>query len=95
MRLRLLVAVVRIATASLCLRGTVRSDRPRDRGSVVQRPRGARAAWYLGSDEGQLSGRLVASGVATEVEDGAGPGTVLIQFNFIIRPSRSCLSDST
>jgi hypothetical protein len=25
---------------------------------------------------------LIASGVATMVEDGAGPGTVLIQFNF-------------
>ena len=25
---------------------------------------------------------LVASGIATQVEDGAGPGTILIQFNF-------------
>ena len=82
MRLRLLVAVVSIATAAFVL--AVPS------GATVHEIVGQ---WCSGHAELEPPGisdptkknfarPLVASGIATEVEDGAGPGTVLIQFNF-------------
>lgn len=82
MRLRLLVAVVSVATAAVFFAvpsgATVHEIVGQwCSGRAALEPRG-----ISDPTKKNFAQPLFASGIATAVPDGAGPGTVLIQFNF-------------